>query len=93
MDTKTVFHLRNEAKELNGAEKLGKLNRALQISNNLYQSEPYDEWVQKAFSWILIDLCKYYISINDLNQGAKHFQQLNSIQSTSLAEEVLMPRD
>lgn len=80
MDSKTVFELRNEAKELNGTDKVNKLNEALQIASNLYQSEPYDEWIQKAFAWVLIDLCKYHISINDLNQGAKYFQQLNSIQ-------------
>ena len=61
MDSKTVFELRNEAKELNGINKANKLNEALEIANNLYQSEPYDEWNQKAFAWILIDLCKYYL--------------------------------
>ncbi len=80
MDSKTVFELRNEAKELNGINKANKLNEALEIANNLYQSEPYDEWNQKAFAWILIDLCKYYIPVNNLNQALIHFNQLNSIQ-------------
>lgn len=80
MDSKTVFELRNEAKELNGINKANKLNEALQIANNLYQSEPYDEWIQKAFAWVLIDLCKYYIPVNNLNQALIHFDQLNTIQ-------------
>ena len=80
MDSKTVFELRNEAKELNGTNKVNKLNEAFQIANNLYQSEPYDEWIQKAFAWILIDLCKYYIPVNNLNQALIHFNQLNTIQ-------------
>jgi hypothetical protein len=80
MDSKTVFELRNEAKELNGINKVNKLNEALQIANNLYQSEPYDEWNQKAFAWVLIDLCKYYIPVNNLNQALIHFNQLNNIQ-------------
>ncbi len=79
MDSKTVFELRNEAKELSGINKANKLNEALQIANNLYQTEPNDEWIQKAFAWVLIDLCKYYISINNLNQGINQFNLLNSI--------------
>jgi len=61
MDSKTVFELRNEAKDLSGVEKLNKLNKALGIARNLYSEEPYEEWNQKAFAWILIDLCKHYI--------------------------------
>jgi hypothetical protein len=80
MDSKTVFELRNEAKELNGINKVNKLNEALQISNNLYQSVPYDEWIQKAFAWVLVDLCKYYMSANNLNQALIHFKQLNNIE-------------
>ena len=80
MGSKTVFELRNEAKDLNGINKANKLNEALIIANNLYQSEPYDKWIQKAFAWVLIDLCKYYIPINNLNQALIHFNQLNAIQ-------------
>ena len=36
MDSKTVFELRNEAKDLSGIEKLNKLNNALNISRRLY---------------------------------------------------------
>ncbi|WP_339844867.1 hypothetical protein [uncultured Dokdonia sp.] len=80
MDSITVFELRNQAKELIGINKANKLNEALQIANNLYQLEPDDEWIQKAFAWVLIDLCKYYIPLNNLNQALIHFNQLNIIQ-------------
>ena len=69
MDSKTVFELRNEAKDLSGNEKLSKLNNALSFARNLYSEEPYDEWVQKAFAWVLIDLCKYHITNKNLNQN------------------------
>ena len=59
MDSKTVFELRNEAKDLSGVEKLNKLNNALGIARKLYSDEPYDDWIQKAFAWVLIDLCKH----------------------------------
>jgi len=79
MDSKTVFELRNEAKDLSGVEKLNKLNKALGIARNLYSEEPYDEWNQKAFAWILIDLCKYYITEKILNQAGICFRELNAI--------------
>jgi len=79
MDSKTVFELRNEAKDLSGVEKLNKLNKALGIARNLYSEEPYDEWNQKAFAWILIDLCKHYITEKNLNQAGICFRELNAI--------------
>ena len=80
MNSKIVFELRNQGKELNGVAKVNKLNEALQIANNIYQSEPKNEWIQKAFAWVLIDLCKYHISINKLNIVTNYFQHLNSIE-------------
>lgn len=79
MDSKTVFELRNEAKDLSGIEKLNKLNDALSIARNLYLEEPYDEWIQKAFAWVLIDLCKCFIAEQNLNQAANYFNELNTI--------------
>ena len=67
MDSKTVFGLRNEAKDLSGIEKLNKLNNALSIARNLYSVEPDDDWIQKAFAWVLIDLCKHHITNKNLN--------------------------
>lgn len=79
MDSKTVFELRNEAKDLSGVEKLNKLNKALGIARNLYSEEPYDEWNQKAFAWVLIDLCKHYIMEKNFNQAGICFRDLNAI--------------
>ena len=79
MDSKTIFELRNEAKDLSGLEKLNKLNKALGIARNLYLEEPYDERNQKAFAWILIDLCKQYIADKNLNQSVICFRELNAI--------------
>lgn len=80
MDSKTVFEIRKEAKGLNGINKTNKLNKALQIANDLYELEPFDEWNQKALAWVLIDLCKYFISDNNFNQALIYFNQLNIIQ-------------
>ncbi|MEJ8597290.1 hypothetical protein JSO62_01085 [Riemerella anatipestifer] len=79
MDSKTVFELRNEAKYLSGVEKLNKLNNALNISRQLYLEDSSDEWIKKAFAWILIDLCKYYIADRKLNQAEVCFKELNTI--------------
>lgn len=79
MDSKAVFELRNEAKDISGVEKLNKLNKALGIARNLYSEEPYDEWNQKAFAWVLIDLCKHYITDKNLNQAGICFRELNAI--------------
>ncbi|MGJ1356861.1 hypothetical protein ACR79K_09160 [Sphingobacterium siyangense] len=76
MDSKAVFGLRNEAKDLSGVEKLNKLNKALGIARNLYSVEPDDEWGKKAFAWVLIDLCKCYIADKNLNQAGIYFREL-----------------
>lgn len=89
MDSKAIFNLRNEAKELSGYEKLSKLDDALKIANNLYLTEPYDEWNQKAIAWVLIDLCKYHISDRNLNQAETFFNGLNSIDFQGYEDEII----
>lgn len=79
MDSKAVFELRNEAKYLSGIEKLNKLNSALRVARNLYSVEPDDEWIQKAFAWVLIDLCKHHITCNNLNEAKTSFKELKTI--------------
>ena len=66
MDSKTVFALRNEAKDLEGISKLNKLTEAFNLAQRLFSSEPYDSWIQKAFAYTLIDLSKYYITNKSL---------------------------
>lgn len=89
MDSKTVFELRNEAKDLSGNEKLHKLNSALNIARNLYSEEPYDEWIQKAFAWVLIDLCKHHITNKSLNQALTCFNELNTIDFEGYEDEII----
>ena len=79
MDSKTVFALRNEAKDLEGFSKLNKLTEALNLAQRLFLSEPYDDWIQKAFAHTLIDLSKYYIANKNINQAGVYFNQLLSI--------------
>ena len=79
MDSKTVFELRKESQKLSGIEKLNKLNSALSVARNLYAEVLYDEWIQKAFAWVLIDLCKLYIAERNLNEAEFFYNELNSI--------------
>lgn len=86
MDSKTVFALRNEAKDLEGLSKLNKLTEAFNLAQRLFSSEPYDEWVQKAFAYTLIDLSKYYITNKNINQAGVYFNQLLSIDFQEIDE-------
>lgn len=86
MDSKTVFALRNEAKNLEGISKLNKLTEALNLAQRLFSAEPYDEWVQKAFAYTLIDLSKYYITNKNINQAGVYFNQLLSIDFQEIDE-------
>ena len=86
MDSKTVFALRNEAKNLEGISKLNKLTEALNLAQRLFSAEPYDEWIQKAFAYTLIDLSKYYIADKNINQAGVYFNQLLSIEFQEIDE-------
>ncbi len=79
MDSKTVFALRNEAKNLEGISKLNKLTEALNLAQSLFSAKPLDVWIQKAFAYTLIDLCKYYIDNKNIIQSGVYFNQLLSI--------------
>jgi hypothetical protein len=86
MDSKTVFALRNEAKDLEGISKLNKLTEAFNLAQRLFSSEPYDSWIQKAFAYTLIDLSKYYIANKNINQAGIYFNQLLSIDFQEIDE-------
>ncbi len=79
MESKTVFELRNQAKNLEGFPKLNKLTEALNMAQKLISAEPYDPWNQKAFAYTLIDLSKYYILNKNINEASVYFNQLLSI--------------
>ncbi|WP_417857771.1 DUF7017 domain-containing protein [Xanthomarina gelatinilytica] len=89
MDSKTVFEFRNEAKELSGVEKLNKLNNALGIARKLYSNEPYDEWIQKAYAWVIIDLCKYFIAERNLNQAEAFYNELKIINFQGYEDDII----
>lgn len=89
MDSKTVFELRKEAQYLSGIEKLNKLNDALKISRKLYTEDNSNEWIQKAFAWVLIDLCKYYIADKNLNQAGICFKELYTIDLQGYEDEII----
>lgn len=89
MDSKTVFELRNEAKDLSGLEKLNKLTNAVNIARKLYTEDDSDEWVQKAFAWALIDLCKYYIADKNLNQAEVCYKEINTIDFQGYEDKII----
>lgn len=89
MDSKTIFELRKESQNLSGIEKLNKLNSALSVARNLYSEEPYDEWIQKAFAWVLIDLCKFYVAERNLHQAGICFNELNSIDFQGYEDDII----
>lgn len=59
--------------------KEGRLEEAHQIALRLYQQDSDDD-IKKALSWVLIDLCKKFLSEQNLNQAQIHFNQLSHIQ-------------
>ncbi len=79
MNSKTVFSLRNEAKYLTGILKLNKLTEALNIAQSSFSTEPDDIWIQKALAYTLIDLCKYHVSAQNINQAQNYYSILLSI--------------
>jgi hypothetical protein len=89
MDSKTVFELRKEAQNLSGIEKLNKLNNALNISRNLYLEDSSDEWIQKAFAWVLMDLCKYYLAERNLIQAGVCYNELITIDFQGYDDDII----
>jgi hypothetical protein len=89
MDSKTVFELRKEAKNLSGIDKLNKLNYALSIARKLYSDEPYNEWVQKALAWVLIELCYQQIGDNKLNEAEIGFNELKTIDFQGCEDDII----
>lgn len=60
--------------------KEGRFEEAYQLALRLYQHNSDDEDINKAFSWVLIDLCKKFISEQNLSNAQTYFNQLSSIQ-------------
>lgn len=66
--TKKVFELRKNKQ----------LGDAYKIASHLFKNDPNDEWTQKAYAWVLIDIIKIE-STKNLELAKNFFNQLNSI--------------
>lgn len=66
--TKKVFELRKNKQ----------LGDAYKIALHLYNSEPNDEWTQKAYAWVLIDIIKIE-STKNIDLAKNFYKQLNAI--------------
>lgn len=66
--TKKVFELRKNKQ----------LDDAYKIASHLFKNEPNDEWTQKAYAWVLIDIIKVE-STKNLEQAKNFYNQLNAI--------------
>lgn len=66
--TKKVFELRKNKQ----------LDEAYKIAIYLFNADPHDEWTQKAYAWVLIDIIKIE-STKNLDLAKNFFNQLNSI--------------
>lgn len=80
MENSDVFDLRNEAKNLTGQTKVNKLLEGLNLAHSIFRSGESDGWTQKALAWVLIDLCKEWVSLNNLPEAAKYYNQLTAIE-------------
>lgn len=63
-----VFQLRKEKN----------LNAAYDLAIKLFNENPNDGWVQKAYAWVLIDIVKLEL-VNNLNNACAFFEQLLAI--------------
>lgn len=68
IDTKKIFQLRKEKN----------LTDAYSLAIDAFKQKPNDEWVQKAYAWVLIDIVKAEIQ-NNINQARSFFNQILEI--------------
>lgn len=68
----------NSSQEVFKLRKSGDLTGAYDLAIKLYNQDPNDEWIQKAYAWSLIDVVKNEIKVNPGNAGV-FFDQLLSI--------------
>jgi len=64
-----VFQLRKEKQ----------LGDAYELAIKLYNEEPNDEWIQKAYAWVLVDIIKIEINNNNTHKAQSFFNQLQNI--------------
>jgi hypothetical protein len=61
-DTKTIFALRKQ----------GELHRAHELAIDAYSQFPEDEWVKRAYAWVLYDLAKEALNAQDFDLSKKY---------------------
>jgi len=69
---------KNSSQNVFALRKSGQINEAYNLAVNLYKQNPEDEWIQKAYAWVLIDIIKEEINVNS-EKKADFFNQLLSI--------------
>ena len=67
-------------KEIYSLRRNGELDEAYSLALSVYQDDADDDDVKKAFSWVLIDLCKERVSEQDFNQAQIYFNQLSDFE-------------
>ncbi len=73
-DSKKIFQLRRERK----------LVEAYDLAVKCYGQDQSDEWLNKAYAWVLIDIIKNEIKANSFDKAKAFFQQLDSIKFFSI---------
>ncbi len=68
-DSKTVFALRKE----------GRLEEALAIGRELYDSSHVDVWVVRSLGWVLIDLAKLALKDKDREKASQYFKDMDAL--------------
>ncbi|MBV5321395.1 MAG: hypothetical protein JZU62_06895 [Sulfuricurvum sp.] len=68
----------NVSSEIFQLRKEKKLDEAHELALKSYNEKPKDEWIQKAYAWVLIDIIKAALA-NDTNRAHYFFKELNSI--------------
>lgn len=72
----------NSSQQVFALRKSGQLQEAYSLAVKLYNQHPEDEWIKKAYSWVLIDIIKNEIKSNSGNANS-FFDQLLSIDSNN----------
>lgn len=70
--------MNSKTQKIYALRKAGNIEQAYTLSLSLHNEE-IDDDAKKATSWVLIDLCKKCIGIEDTNQAEVHFRNLTEI--------------
>jgi len=68
----------NSSQYVFALRKAGQIIEAYNLAINLYKKNPKDEWIQKAYAWVLIDIVKKEINLNT-GKAIGFFNELLSV--------------